>query len=458
MNKARVFTDGRKSMRGSFPNCKTQTWRAFWAFLLAVSISNFPATAQIGGVGSKHVKKPAPQREVQDAIVPPASGSLPAGYYALVIGNNDYRYLPKLETAVNDATEVASLLHDNYGFVAPKVLLNASRDEILTQLNVFRRTLPENSNLLIYYAGHGHKDRDTKKAYWLPVDARADSDVNWISASTITEEISAIRAPHILVISDSCYSGELVRSAPIAINPSDRNIYLKRMLESPSRTLMASGRDEPVADSGAAGHSKFAYVLIESLRRMDEDRFTAGDLFQRFIQPWVSGGSDQVPQYSVIQNSGHAYGDFVFSRLRGVDPPVQPPIGDDIIPAKEVHPIPPTQPPASQEAVAVFATLHRYEDAYESMDINMLKAVWPSLTRDQIDKLKAGFRGAQAVKVQLLQCDTATTSGDTARARCAQSMAYTRDGRRQPADTLPVEITLKRATDGGWLVSDVRIR
>ncbi len=31
-------------------------------------------------------------------------------YHALVIGNNEYRYLPKLETAVNDAEAVAELL------------------------------------------------------------------------------------------------------------------------------------------------------------------------------------------------------------------------------------------------------------------------------------------------------------------------------------------------------------
>jgi hypothetical protein len=37
-------------------------------------------------------------------------------------------------------------------------------------------------------------------------------------------------------------------------------------------------------------------------------------------------------------------------------------------------------------------------------------------------------------------------------------MAYTRDGRRQPTDTQPVEITLKKAPDGGWLVADVRVR
>ena len=35
-------------------------------------------------------------------------------YYALVIGNNNYEYLPKLNTAVNDATKVAEILEDSY--------------------------------------------------------------------------------------------------------------------------------------------------------------------------------------------------------------------------------------------------------------------------------------------------------------------------------------------------------
>lgn len=402
-------------------------------------------------------QNPPRNRGVKPTNPVPASTLRSGPYYALVIGNNDYRYLPKLETAVHDATEVASLLHDSYGFVAPKVLLNATRDQILTQFNVLRHMLPDNSNLLIYYAGHGHKDRDTKKAYWLPVDAQTDSDVNWISASTITEEISALHSPHVLVISDSCYSGALVRSAPLALNPSNRSAYLKRMLDSPSRTLMASGRDEPVADGGAAGHSRFAYVLLESLRRMDEDRFTAGDLFQKYIQPWVAGGSDQVPQYSVIQNSGHAYGDFVFSRVHGPAPPIEPPIVEGITPTREVLPMPPVRPP-NPEAEAVLATLHQYEDAYDSMDIDKLKEVWPSLSKTQIDKLKAGFKGAHAVRVKLEQCDPGTTSGDTAQIRCEQSMAYTRDGRQQPTKTQRVEISLRKAAGGGWLVADVRVQ
>src|SRR5258708_38214549 len=47
---------------------------------------------------------------------------------------------------------------------------------------------------------------------------------------------------------------------------------------------------------------------------MEEERSPDADLFQRFIQPGVAGRSDQVPQYSLIRNSGHAFGDFVFWR------------------------------------------------------------------------------------------------------------------------------------------------
>ena len=140
---------------------------------------------------------------------------------------------------------------------------------MLTALYGFRNTLPENSSFLIYYAGHGTKDPRTKKVYWLPVDAQDNNDLNWISASTIIEEISALRSAHVLVISDSCFSGDLTRDVGVPKennDPSQHSVYLRRMLGSPSRTLMSSGRDEPVADNGSAGHSKFAYALLKSLQ------------------------------------------------------------------------------------------------------------------------------------------------------------------------------------------------
>ena len=131
-------------------------------------------------------------------------------YYALVIGNNKYENVPPLKTAVSDAEAIASILQEKYGFTT-QLLLNASRGEIMTALNDYRRKLGESANLIIYYAGHGVYDSDVDKGYWIPVDAKLDDTGNWISADDVTTSIRQIPAKHILIISDSCYSGTLAR-------------------------------------------------------------------------------------------------------------------------------------------------------------------------------------------------------------------------------------------------------
>src|SRR5262249_44558757 len=218
------------------------------------------------------------KRNLEDDSSPASSSSAPGANYALVIGNNNYRYVTKLKTAVNDANAVAQVLREQYGFKTT-VLLDATRNTTLTALNNFRRTLPPESNLLIYYAGHGHHDPETDKAYWLPVDAQKDNNENWISADDISSDVKAIPSQHVLIISDSCYSGVLTRGAEVEISPKDRAAYLAKVEQSKSRTLMSSGGDEPVADSGAPGHSIFASAILDSLQHMEQGKFTAGDLF-----------------------------------------------------------------------------------------------------------------------------------------------------------------------------------
>ncbi len=131
-------------------------------------------------------------------------------YHALVIGNNAYRYLPKLETAVNDAEAVAALLEGRYGFRITK-LINATRQDITGAFNDLRKTLTENDNLLVYYAGHGVLDEEAQEGYWLPVDARSDDDSDWFPNDRLTRYLTAISARHVMVIADSVYSGNLTR-------------------------------------------------------------------------------------------------------------------------------------------------------------------------------------------------------------------------------------------------------
>ncbi len=233
-------------------------------------------------------------------------------YYALVIGNNNYKHLPKLKTAVTDATEVERLLKSRYGFKT-KLLLNATRKDILSTINEFRKQLGAKDNLLIYYAGHGEFDKTADKAYWLPVDALRDDPVDWIMADDITSNVKRISSKHILIVSDSCYSGTLTRSSAVELKTKDeRDGYLNKMIIRPSRTLMASGGNEPVADSGGGNHSVFAYAFIKALEESPAASFTAEELFHGRIKAIVAGKADQVPVYSDIRNSGHEGGDFVF--------------------------------------------------------------------------------------------------------------------------------------------------
>ena len=236
-------------------------------------------------------------------------------YYALVIGNNSYEHLRKLETAKKDAMKVADTLKRRYGFVA-NLLIDADRDAILDAVNDFRRLLKQDDQFLIYYAGHGSFDKIAGKAYWLPVDAQRNNDKNWIIVDTITSNIKRISSNHVLIVADSCYSGAFARTSSLAKLESaqKRRVYLKKMQAKKSRTLLASGGNEPVSDIGGEGNSVFAKAFLAGLTNMDLDEFTAEELYIQYIKEMVAGSSDQTPEYNIIRNSGHEGGDFVFRK------------------------------------------------------------------------------------------------------------------------------------------------
>ncbi|MEE9495620.1 MAG: caspase family protein [Desulfobacterales bacterium] len=236
-------------------------------------------------------------------------------YYALVIGNNNYQYLRRLETAQNDARKVAETLKLRYGFDT-NLLLDADRDAILDAINNFRRILKQDDQFLIYYAGHGSFDKIASKAYWLPVDAQRNNDKNWIIVDTITSNIKRISSNHVLIVADSCYSGTFTRTSSLAKLESaqKRRVYLKKMQAKKSRTLLASGGNEPVSDIGGEGNSVFAKAFLAGLTNMDLNGFTAEELYIQYIKEMVAGSSDQTPEYNIIRNSGHEGRDFVFKR------------------------------------------------------------------------------------------------------------------------------------------------
>ena len=235
-----------------------------------------------------------------------------SNYHALVIGNNNYKYVSKLITAVNDANGVASVLEKKYGFKA-HVLHNASRQQIIAKLDKLRKNLKKDDKLLIYYAGHGYFDKEADRGYWLPVNASTENTAEWISNTDITDKVKAMLSNHVIVISDSCYSGTLTRGLVIDISPQETlSDYHRRMMQKRSRTVMSSGGLEPVADGGRDNHSVFAGAFLDALN--DNENVMDGMEFFNQVRKRVTLDAEQTPEYSDIRFAGHRGGDFLFIR------------------------------------------------------------------------------------------------------------------------------------------------
>jgi hypothetical protein len=229
-------------------------------------------------------------------------------YHALIIGNNEYTNIPRLNTAINDSKVIADILQNKYKFKTT-LLTNATRGQILRALNHFRKSLNKDDNLLIYYAGHGWLDKAADEGYWLPVDADTDDPVNWIANSSITASITAINAKHVMVVADSCYSGKLMRGIKIREKSSD---VLEKLAKKRTRVVLSSGGLEPVTDEGSGDHSIFASAFINVLR--ENNGIIDGTQLFNLVRKPVMANADQTPEYADIHKAGHDGGDFIFVR------------------------------------------------------------------------------------------------------------------------------------------------
>ena len=243
-------------------------------------------------------------------------------YHALIIGIDRYRHegMRPLKTPIADATRLADLLSDQYGFAVER-LENPTRYEILSALNRYRETLRENDNLLLYYAGHGAllEGDGVTRGQWQPADAEPNNPANWISNTAITDQLSILRAKQVLVIADSCYSGALTRSSvaqpPALDDRAARQRWLQQMAPKRSRTALTSGGLAPVLDAGGGNHSVFAAALLDALAD-NREVLEAQRLFQLIAARVALAAErfrfEQTPEYAPIRFAGHEAGDFFF--------------------------------------------------------------------------------------------------------------------------------------------------
>lgn len=290
------------------------------SFSQTIAETETPSEINLRGIRSKAVKNLSGQSE-------------DARFFMLGIAIDKYNNLAALQTPVKDVEAVINVLMERYHFEAEHIRKcyneQATRTGILSSLVNLKKELTDNDFLLIYYAGHGEKIDGV--GYWIPVDGGESDTTGWVLNERIKSLIGSMPARHVLLISDSCFSGDFLGRGADAGKPKMpedvRTAFHRR-----SRCALTSGGDEPVKDrSPNSDHSIFASFLLKALKDNKRPFITPSnkDFFDYIDDGLLMNPMNRVqrPQYGHIKDTESTRGgEFVFFLREGLyDPALIPP-------------------------------------------------------------------------------------------------------------------------------------
>jgi hypothetical protein len=232
--------------------------------------------------------------------------------YAVIIGIDRYQNWMPLKNAVIEAQGLKRILADSYYIDGFFELYN----DDATASNIrrlFSQTLPStlgvHDSLLIFYAGHGQLD-ESKSGFWIPVDGGTDtlSQDRWIPNSQIRSYIGQLKAQRVLIMADSCFSGDLLDTNRGA-TPTIDSAYYKQALQLTARQVLSSGASEAVPDQ-----SEFASELLGYLERNTEPLVDTLSIYERIR----TGMTQTLPLFGTLPGNENGASFVLFHKPIGV--------------------------------------------------------------------------------------------------------------------------------------------
>ncbi len=228
--------------------------------------------------------------------------------YLLAIAIDDYEHYGNLNNAKKDVQEVIDILTTLYQFEKNDIHTlfdkEATEDGIDEKFLELIDLVTEDDNIIIFYSGHGYYRENVNEGYWIPVDGRKDKISDFIGNAALIKYLQNIKAHHILMIIDSCFSGTLVEQLR-----GDSNSE-----KFPSRRVFASGREE-VIDGAIGENSPFAKGMIDFLKaNVNQAASTTSmiDSVRQYVENYTDG--EQNPIEGRLRNSKDNRGEFFFKR------------------------------------------------------------------------------------------------------------------------------------------------
>lgn len=224
---------------------------------------------------------------------------------ALVIGNNDYKNVPKLQKAVNDARAMGDTLKQ-LGFTV-MVAENQNRQQFSQSLLAFDNAVGPGDTAFFFYAGHGFEIAGQN--YLLPTDVPAATEGQEelvrdasVLADRIVERLQNRQVRTSILVFDACRNNPFERSGTRAVAGGGGLAPMTQLPEGVFSIFSAGYKQtalDRLSNDDTSPNSVFTRTFAKELLQPGEDLVEVAQHTRKLVSEMADSiGHRQIPAYT----------------------------------------------------------------------------------------------------------------------------------------------------------------
>ena len=254
----------------------------------------------------KQTPKPAGSSDVDKNIFETATKATDT--YVLIIANEQYEFLDKVNFAVNDGKVFREYCRKTLGVPEKQIFYYANATFGKMEDGVSRLTYCLNNfsgaKAIVYYCGHGIPDEKTGEPYLIPTDGKGTNMRTLYSLTELYKTLATTQAQSITYFMDACFTGANKEGSMLVAARGVARAPEKETLSGKTVVFSASSGDETAMTLKDEGHGLFTYYLLKKLQETNGD-VTYGELAE-YINQHVKKDAfliNEKPQTPVVATS-----------------------------------------------------------------------------------------------------------------------------------------------------------